>query len=208
MAKFSSPTFGTISGRHGTAVAATTKDGQSILRIYRAPSNPNTPKQQAQRTKFGMATSELSNYKSLFQKTFMNQKGRLQAVSSAMANCMVGEYPTFSIDYSKLQIAYGIIDIAAQVSIIKTTGSNVKIEWDTTVIGSETKQNDNVNFVFINTNSSVAILLENHAIRSVGNSTIELPEVWSGNEIHCWFYFSNPNGNATSNSQYIDLLSL
>ena len=49
MAKFSSTTFGPISGRHGTAVAATTKDGKSYIRVYRAPSNPKTEKQVAHR---------------------------------------------------------------------------------------------------------------------------------------------------------------
>ena len=66
MAKFSSTTFGPISGRHGTAVAATTKDGKSYIRVYRAPSNPKTEKQVAHRSKFAFANKALSCLGSLF----------------------------------------------------------------------------------------------------------------------------------------------
>ena len=55
MAKFNSTTFGTISGRHGSAVAATQKNGTSYLRVFRAPSDPKTAKQVNQRAKFGFA---------------------------------------------------------------------------------------------------------------------------------------------------------
>jgi hypothetical protein len=207
MAKFSSSTFGTISGRHGTAVAATTKDGQSILKIYRAPSNPNTQKQQAQRAKFAMVTRELSSYQNLFKSTFRDTSGRIQATSLALANSVVGDYPNFSIDYSKLQIAAGNLDITARVAIAKSTGSNVKIDWDNTVDGSDSSNEDNVNFVFINTDSKVAILRDYQTIRSAGTATLELPAVWEGVELHCWIYFTSPDGTVSSNSQYIDLLS-
>lgn len=53
MATFNSTTFGAISGRHGSAVAAYTKNGKCILKVFKTPSNPNTDKQVAQRTKFG-----------------------------------------------------------------------------------------------------------------------------------------------------------
>ncbi|MFZ4454840.1 MAG: DUF6266 family protein [Bacteroidales bacterium] len=207
MAKFNSTTFGTISGRHGSAVAATTKDGQSILRVYRAPANPKTEKQMIQRTKFGFVNKELSNYQTLFKSTFKNSNGRSQAVALALANAVIGDYPNFAIDYSKLQIAAGRLDITAQISIAKTTGSNVKIDWDNTVDGSDSSNEDNVNFVFINTNSNVAILRENQTIRSASSATLELPAVWAGIELHCWIFFTAPDGSVSSNSQYISLLS-
>lgn len=60
MASFSSSTFGSISGRHGTAVAAVNKNGNNVLRLYRKPSNPNSPKQLSQRMKFSVVTKGLA----------------------------------------------------------------------------------------------------------------------------------------------------
>ena len=46
MARFTSSSFGKISGKHGTAVAAVRKDGLCILKEYRVASNPNTSGQK------------------------------------------------------------------------------------------------------------------------------------------------------------------
>ena len=75
MAKFNSTTFGAISGRHGSAVAATTKDGKNYLRVYRAPSNPNSDKQIAHRTKFSFAIKSLGCFRNLFKETYNNSRG-------------------------------------------------------------------------------------------------------------------------------------
>ena len=64
MAKFESTTFGLISGRHGTAVAAKC-NGKNVLRVYSAPSDPKTPKQLAQRAKFSQFSLTLRPLKSI-----------------------------------------------------------------------------------------------------------------------------------------------
>jgi hypothetical protein len=94
MAKFNSTTFGAISGRHGSAVAATTKDGKSYLRVYRAPSDPKSTKQVAQRTKFAFANSSLSCFRNLFKETFNNRRGLNMGVSYALKKQSRASHPT------------------------------------------------------------------------------------------------------------------
>jgi len=60
MARFTSSTFGKISGKHGSAVAAVRKNGLNILKVYRIASNPNTKGQKNQRGKFGFVMKELN----------------------------------------------------------------------------------------------------------------------------------------------------
>jgi hypothetical protein len=67
MSKYISTTFGYISGRHGTAVAAVQKDGTTVLRVFNPPSNPRKEAQTVQRTKFAMVNQELSVMSKLFQ---------------------------------------------------------------------------------------------------------------------------------------------
>lgn len=205
MAKFNSTTFGFISGRHGSAVAALQKDGTNVLRVYRAPSNPNTDKQQVQRAKFGFVTKELNGLRNLFQATFGRARGKNDAVSYALKTAVTGEYPDYSLDYSQLIISIGDIDTTERVTVTRESSTSVRVDWDTT-IGSESKEKDNVNLVFMNAVSKIALLKQGAALRSDGSVTIALPEVWANVSIHCWMYFSTEDGRMTSTSQYIGLL--
>ena len=105
MARFTSSTFGKISGKHGTAVAAVRKDGLCILKEYRIASNPNTSGQKNQRGKFGFVMKELNCFRKLFTITFGGQYGINKAVSLAMKNAVTGEFPAFEMDYSHVQIS-------------------------------------------------------------------------------------------------------
>jgi len=207
MATFNSTTFGSISGRHGSAVAANTKDGKCILKIFKAPSNPNTDKQVAQRTKFGFVNSELSSMRELFKISFGNMLGKNQAVSYAMKNAVTGVSPNFTLDYSKLKISTGSLYGSGLVSAAKTVGTTVKIDWNYTDLTGNTA-NDGVNLAFFNADSKEALLKQNIVLRSISTAEIELPAIWAGQNVHCWIYFSAPNGSENSASQYIDSLQL
>ena len=209
MAKFNSTTFGTISGRHGSAVAATTKDGKSYLRIFRAPSDPKSKKQVAQRTKFAFANSSLSCFRGLFKETFNNSKGMNTGVSYALKDAIVGEYPDFTIDYSKLTFTTGSINqvLSASASL---NNNKVTIKWDF-IEASLSKADDNVSFIFFNENTQLSIHMKGACLRGDKTFEVELPEAWKGSEVHCWMYVSATNNLMSTNysvSQYIEALQL
>ena len=77
-----------------------------------------------------------------------------------------------------------------------------------TDLGYQGDDNDGVNFVFLNATSKVGILKQNEVLRGLGTADIELPAVWAGQQVHCWIYFSSPDGKINSDSQYIDLIQL
>jgi hypothetical protein len=208
MAKFNSTTFGTISGRHGSAVATTSKDGQSILRVYKAPSNPKTEAQVAHRAKFALVNSELSRMSKLFATSFGSSKGTQLAVGLAMRNAVTGSYPNFVVDYSKLTISMGSLQPAQQSSAVLTGATTVKVEWDTPDDTFQGSPQDNVQLVFMNPVTKVGVLKEVAAIRSAGSVEVELPSVWTGAAIHCWIYFTASDGSQTSTSQYVSLIQL
>lgn len=207
MATYNSTTFGAISGRHGSAVAANTKNGKCILKIFKAPSNPNTDKQVAQRTKFGFVNSELSCMRELFKITFGSTLGKNQAVSYALKDAVMGISPNFNLDYSKLKISIGSLYGTGLVSAINTAGITVKVDWNYTDLTGNTAS-DQVNLAFFNIDSKEALLKQNIALRIENTVEIELPAVWADQNVHCWIYFSAPDGSVNSTSQYIDLLQL
>lgn len=209
MAKFNSTTFGSISGRHGSAVAATTKDGKSYLRIYRAPSDPKSAKQVAQRTKFAFANSSLSCFRNLFKETFNNRRGLNMGVSYALKNAIIGESPDFTVDYSKLVFTVGNINQALSVSA-SHINNKVTINWDF-VEASQSKSDDQVSCIFFNEDTQLSIHMKDLCARGDKTIDIELPEAWKGSEVYCWMYISATNNLMSTNysaSQFVDALQL
>jgi hypothetical protein len=207
MSEFISSTFGKISGRHGTAVAMKSKStGKTYLRLHSVPSDPKTAKQVAQRFKFGFVNREMNCMRNLFKITYGGNQGVSRGVSLAF-NAVTGEYPDYVIDFSKLVIAEGGLNTSSFLKVAKTTGNTLKFEWDTTV-GFQGDDNDGVNIVLLNDQNKIGLLKQNIVLRSLGTVDIELPAVWEGQSVHCWIYFSSPDGTLNSNSQYIDLVQL
>ena len=196
MATYEESIFGAISGRHGTAVASKTQDGKKIIRMYRTPSNPNTPAQVAQRDKFGFVNAELSPLREIFKVSFRNKKGMNLAVSYALKNAVTGFGMDLSIDYSKLSFAWGSIQLPDHISAVVSVGNSVKLDWDTT-LRKEDEIPDELNLVFMNVDSKFTILREAVALRDAGNITFELPEIWAGKKVYCWAYFSTPENTFT-----------
>ncbi len=207
MSEFISSTFGKISGRHGTAVAMKSKStGKTYLRLHSVPSDPKTAKQLAQRSKFGFVNSEMNCMRNLFKITFGSNQGVSHGVSLAFG-AVTGEYPNFSIDYSKVIISQGGVDTSGFLNVVKTSGTTLKFDWDTTA-GFQGDDNDGVNLVILNAESKVGLLKQNIVLRAEGTVDIELPAVWAGQKVHCWIYFSSPDGMNTSNSQFIETVQL
>lgn len=207
MGKFISPTFGFISGKHGTAVAAITKNG-NILRLHKKPGNPNTPKQQEQRLKFGLVNTELAPLNEVFKKGYLSPDGRSMAISHALKNAIEGEFPDFTINFEHVQVAAGTLPGVQQISAtVDEASDGVTVTWDTTV-GFQGSEEDPVNLVFYNRETRLSFLYEHVADRQAGTLYRLLPEVWKGKAVHCWLYLSAKNRNVNSNSVYVGLLQL
>ena len=199
MAKFNSTTFGAISGRHGSAVAATTKDGKNYLRVYRAPSNPNSDKQIAHRTKFSFAIKSLGCFRNLFKETYNNSRGMNMGVSHAIKNAIIGESPDYSIDYSRLVFTKGNVNQAVN-PVITVDNLTANLNWDY-VEAVNSKPQDSVNAIFFNEDTQLSIHLKELGFRSDKVGTYNLPEVWKGSTVYCWIYFTAKNNTTISSSE-------
>jgi len=202
MARFTSSTFGKISGKHGTAIAAVRKDGLCILKEYRIAGNPNTVGQKNQRGKFGFVMKQLNCMRPVFTVTFGGQYGINKAVASAMKVAVSGEFPDFEMDYSKLVISTGGLMGVAQPYLKHINPTCIKIGWNTETL-TESSLSDYINLLILNPVTKMAIHKQQIALRSDESLEIQLPDSWSVNELHCWLYLTSPNGTSFSTSQYI-----
>jgi hypothetical protein len=206
MSKFSSTTFGKISGKHGTAVAST-REGKSILRVYTPPSNPNTDAQQSQRIKFGLVAVSLNPLRNIIYYGFGGTNGYSQAYSLALRNAITGTYPAFSINYAKVMLSSGSLPQSPSVNVTKGAGTDVTVEWDVSV-WTNGSPDDLVHICFLNDSTKAVVYSQAQVIRSAGQSAIVLPAVWAGAVIHCWIFFASPGSQKCSVSQYIGTVAL
>lgn len=208
MAQFKSTTFGKISGKYGEALATKSKTtGKNYLRVASEPSNPRTSKQLAHRSKFGFINRALRSFYPVFKVTFGGNPGIRQGINIAFKNAIIGEYPDYSLDYSLLVFTEGALYQTNQVSVMKSGVSALKIDWNYSRMAGNDPL-DQVNIICFNMEADQAILDMDVTVRESGTFTNELPEIWAGGTIYCWIYFTSPNGNINSNSQFIGQVQL
>lgn len=202
MARFNSSTFGKISGKHGTAIAAVRKDGLCILKEYRAASNPNTTGQKNQRGKFGFVMKEINCFRSVFTRNFGGQYGINKVVAIAMKTAVTGDFPDFKLDYTKLEVSSGSLYNTSGAKLVRINENVLQLSWNTDSIINGSP-NDKVNLVFLNARNKFVIECYECASRSAGKIEIEIPANWDISDIHTWLYYSSADGKIISTSQYI-----
>lgn len=200
MAKYYSSTFGKISGKHGSAVAVIMKDGTTYLREYSKPSNPRTDKQQAHRAKFALSSKALVPFNPIFKKTMGITNGISIARSYAYKNAIVGEYPSFELDYKKLMFSFGPIEKLANASASFSEGY-IYVKWDYNRMHNCHK-NDSVSFIVFNKNTNQTIHIEDIAKRSDKSVKIHIHETWAEDDLCLWAYVTQ--GDKISDSVFVD----
>ena len=208
MSTFVSTTFGKISGRHGSAVAAKYRNGMNVLKVFTAPFNPKSVKQVAVRTKFKFVIDTLLCMNKLFMITFHGLGEFHHAVSLALKYAVTGTSPNFSLDYTKMIMSQGTVYGAEQLTVAKTTGTSVKVDWVSSLLPATALATDNVNLIFFNEAKKVVVLLQNCALRPADTIEVELPAEWAGANLHTWIYFSLADGSHNSLSEYISQVQL
>lgn len=199
MSNYLSSTFGRIIGRHGTAVGSL-RDGKPVLKVFTSPANPKSAKQKAQRTKFALVLICLKPLRKIIYKGFGGKKDFYEAFSWAMKNAVTGVSPDFTIDYSKVKVASGLLAKAFSTHISIVAGNVITVQWGTEFWG-EGSQDDIAQVVFLDPAFGGAKDFDTGATRQDGEYTVTLTGLPAGALLHVWLFFTS--GELRSDSQYI-----
>lgn len=199
MAKFISSTFGTISGKHGTAVAVVGKNGTNFLRIHRVPTNTRTEKQVKQREKFSFSVKEMRPFNALFKETLKSNEMQRRARSHAFKFAVVGEHPDFELNYEELKFSFGSMETLSNVSC-DADGNVLEFGWEMLeTVGSYI--DDSVAIILYNEKTRQSIHEAEWAYRGDESASFTLPEAWEVSDVRCWVYLAQ--GNMRSDSQLV-----
>ena len=189
MAKIHSSIFGSISGKHGSAVAVTRRDGISYIRMHVIPHNPRTDKQQAHRSKIGLVSKSLAPFNPIFKHTMGATNGISIARSHAFKHAIVNEYPKFSIDYKKLMFSFGTLHKLQNATTSFHNGV-VSLNWDFKKMYN-CHGNDSVSIVVFNKDTNQVLHIEDIALRKKKQAKIDIHKSWVNDELYFWAYVRN-----------------
>ena len=205
MASFKDSFFSKLSGKIGP-ITTYVLNGKQVVRKSTKPNDPKTPKQLAHRMKFALVNKGLSP---LNRSIKLGHRGDTYAyrrlVGKAYHEAIVGEYPNFALDYSKIKIAEGKLQLPAEIKM-ELDGENnaVKFSWEAKIATSQNlaKDNDQINIVAFNVKHNVVDSFSGVAKRSDGNVSIDLLKGWTLDDTHFWIYFSSHSLQMNSESLY------
>lgn len=126
-------------------------------------------------------------------------------VGKAYREAIVGEYPNFALDYSKIKIAEGKLQLPAEIKMeLDDENRAVNFTWEAKIATSQNpaKANDQINIVAFNAKENIVDSFSGVAIRSDGKASITLPRGWNLEDTHFWVYFSSFSLQMNSGSLY------
>ena len=205
MGKIKQGILGGFSGKVGSVVGGSWKGINYMRGKATSIKNPQTLQQMKQRNKFALALSVLQPITAFVRVGFKRYAHRKSEFNAAMSytvkNAIVGTYPDYEIDYSKLLVARGTLTGANSATATPQMGK-IRIAWgDNSGIG-EAQPTDKSLAVAINPAKGEAAYLTDGAQRSVGSEDLIVSPFWSGDEVEVYLAFISENGKDVATSAY------
>jgi len=211
--------LGGVSGKIGNVVGGSWK-GIDYLRVLPASvSDAKSPLQKTQRNKFAVVMKFLQPLTEFIRIGFKGQAVKQTAFNAAMSynyhNALTGEYPDIAIDYANAAVSQGNLPAAVNPVCASDEAAKVSISWDANTNQGHASDNDVAMAVVYNPILKEAIYVLNAGTRADATISIDLPNNFSGNDVHCYVCFMVLESalvggakNAISNSAYAGSVSV
>lgn len=203
-----------LSGKIGPVVAYTTKYGTEVIRKHVIPKDPKTPKQLAYRMKFTLVNSSLSPFSKIIKDGYIQKHNAYRGiVSQVLREAIEGEYPNFSINYSKIQLTEGKLKLPSKIDASIQNNSLI-ITWNPQTKGQPVlnRSDDRVNIICFDQSTKKVFVKYSAASRGDGEVSIDINKLLKQEsesqainveELHFWLYLSTKDWKEKSESWYL-----
>ncbi|MDR3328253.1 MAG: DUF6266 family protein [Prevotellaceae bacterium] len=141
-------------------------------------------------------------------KIYRSQTNAVQhGTSYTLANAIIGVYPDYEIDPSKVLVSRGSLTPAANASAASTGGS-IEFSWDDNSGVGSAKQTDKALIAIVNSAKGEAITDTAGAERTAGSQTVVLPADWDGDTVEVYLGFVSEDNREVSNSVYLGAITV
>ena len=206
MATYKNGISGTFYGKVGTVVGSTWNGIDYMRSLPRKSKRPPTEAQKAQRSKLSLAISFLSPVSELinigFRNDTMKKSGFNTATSYLLQECITGNYPDFSIDFSKVLISSGNLTGAWNTTLASESAGSLLINWTDNSGSGTARSTDQAMILVYDSAGDRHIYNLDGASRSSAGDIVFLPADFSGSEVDVWIGFRSLSRNSVSTSIY------
>jgi hypothetical protein len=208
MARFKNSILGGLSGKIGPLVTYI-RNGTQVVRSLPKPNDPKTEKQLAHRMKFKLVNQGLSPLNSAIKQGYRNKRDAYRTlVGKAYHEAIAGEYPDFRLDYGKIKIAEGKLQLPANIRMEKGDGEHtVVFSWDTQIVkpSDGSRNDDRVNIVYLSGDRRGTGQYHGSSKRVDGSATLKLPDGWKPEETLFWIFLTSYDQQHNSDSFFVKI---
>ncbi|WP_134089168.1 DUF6266 family protein [Olivibacter sp. XZL3] len=202
---------GGFKGKAGSVIGSSWKSINYIKGLYKKRSKPASEEQLMQQAKFALITAFLFPIKALLRigfglKRASTNTGMNMALKANIGEAVVGTYPDYRLDYSKIKLSAGGLFTAGSETISRT-GTELTVAWNTTVNAVSGNSDDSVYIVVYHPASEQFLTTESVPLRSDGEATINIPAHINAGEGHAWIFYAERKAKEVSKSIYLGTVS-
>ena len=203
MAKLEQGILGPFRGKVGTVVGYLWR-GQAVVRAYvREINYPNTAAQQAERDWFVSMVRFASAVRPALQKGFRRAAAEARMyetnwfVKSNKRHFRTQEDGSVAVDYQRLALSSGsVAPVAAESARVDAEGV-LEVRFDGQRQLRRSKAADEVTLVAYNARERKAVIAST-VERRTGRVAVRLPDGWQRDELHCYLFAVDAQGEASA----------
>jgi len=207
MGKYKKGILGAFSGKIGTVVGSSWKGIEYMRSLPKPSTKAPTDQQMIQRAKFALVSEFFRSASALinmgYQSLAQGKSGYNVATSDFIADAIIGTYPDFEIDYSKVLFSKGTLTGAYGVTAVSEPGG-VKVSWDDNSNSGTAKASDQIVILVYNPQKGQFVYdINTGALRSAGEDILPMPVEFAGDTVEVWVAFMTPDKKIFSTSMHV-----
>ena len=212
MAELRNGPLGFISGKVGNVIAGNWRDISYLRGLSKRSTKEPTEQQLIARMKFSLALAFLAPIKEVVDLGFKNQyTGRMTAFNHSVKmniEAVKGTFPDLLIDPAKIVLSTGNLMRCADVVMDPTGPGIVTVSWGDLGQVKAQLATDIPTVVLYNPAKEVHATYSGTARRGDYSMELEIPQSFSGDEVHGYIFFTTATGDKNSKSVYLNPITL
>jgi len=205
MGKLEKGILGGFIGKVGTVIGGRYRGLDYMKSKGPSTRKNNAPAQLEQKAKFALAFKFARRMRKLFSITFDNKAAVMTAnnygLGRVIAESVTGVYPNFTIDYSKVPISRGSLELEPQPPVLSVAAGILKWQWVSNQNKNGADPKDRTILVaFCPTFDHVAYDVHGPA-RETNAATLDVT-AFMGATVNTWIAFISEDGKRISDSVY------
>ena len=203
--------LGGFSGKVGTVVGASWRGIAYMRSLPLKVRNPRTEPQRMQRSKFALTLALLQPMTAFLRtgwKLYAHKQSPFNAAMSyTIANAIIGTYPDYEIDPSKVLVSRGALPTVTNTFVSFDDGK-VEFQWEDNSGVNSAKPTDKALIVILNLAKGEAITDNAGAERQDCVQKVAVPAEWSGDSVETYMGFISEDGKEVANSVYLGSVAI